>query len=111
MNKLKQYFDLNSKIRLLGKGEENLHWLPQYIAVVLGVIVQPFLNVYRQTGIWNFDGLPGRVLFAVFIGIIIFPSVYKNSFDPKKPIFVQFCAIFVLGIGWESLLGSIAGLK
>jgi hypothetical protein len=29
--------------------------------------------------------------------------VYKNAFDPDKPIVVQLCALFVSGLGWQSL--------
>jgi hypothetical protein len=34
---------------------------------------------------------------------LIFPGVYKSAFDPGKPLFVQLCAIFTAGVGWQSL--------
>ncbi len=43
-------------------------------------------------------------MFAIFVGTVIFPAVYKTAFDPTKPIFVQLCAIFTSGLGWQALL-------
>jgi hypothetical protein len=108
MNKLIKYFDLASELRprraeAMAEGK-TLHWFPQYIALVLGVIVQPFFAAYQQSGQWNFSGFTGRLLFALIVGIVVFPAVYKRAFDPEKPLFVQLCAIFAVGMGWESLL-------
>jgi hypothetical protein len=82
----------------------SLHWLPQYLTLVLGIVVQPFFAAYQQSGQWNFNGITGRVLFAAIVGLVVFPAVYKRAFDPDKPLFVQLCAIFAVGMGWESLL-------
>lgn len=111
------YFDLQSQERgARGQGfadpGKKLLVIPQYLALVLGIGVQPFLAAYQATGKWSLLGLWGWVVFAVIVGLIIFPSVYKNSFDTSKPIFVQFCMIFAAGMGWESLLstaGTVAG--
>lgn len=43
-------------------------------------------------------------MFGVIIGALIFPGVYKNAFDPRKPWFIQLCAIFAAGIGWQSVI-------
>ena len=107
MRSILDYFDLRSRRPAEVKGRrkgQTVHWLPQYIALVAGVLVQPFFSTYQQAGQWNFGGLSGRLLFAVLAGIAIFPAVYKHSFDPEKPLFVQLCAIFAAGMGWESLL-------
>jgi hypothetical protein len=108
MNKIIRYFDLASELRAKApvakaKGK-TLHWFPQYVFLIIGIIVQPFFAAYQQTGQWNFAGFRGKVLFAVIVGLTVFPAVYKSSFDPEKPIFVQLCAIFAVGMGWESLL-------
>jgi hypothetical protein len=105
---LKGYFDLRPE-RERGQVREAtaarvLTWWPQYVSLVLGVAVQPFFEAYQQTQLWNVHGTWGRLLFAVIVGLIIFPSVYRGAFDPDKPIFVQLCAIFAAGMGWQSLL-------
>jgi len=79
--------------------------LPQYGAVALGVLVDPLLRGYITSGIFNFDfaGVLGRTAFALLMAIVLLPAVYKNAFDPDKPILVQLCALFVSGLGWQSL--------
>jgi hypothetical protein len=39
--------------------------------------------------------------------VLIFPAVYRNAFDPQKPLFVQLCAIFASGVGWQGLLDAV----
>jgi hypothetical protein len=75
-----------------------------------GVIVEPFLRNYVTQGGWqiDFNTLTGRVAFGLIIGIMILPAVYRQAFDPQKPILVQLAAIFPMGIGWQSLVGSSA---
>lgn len=118
MNSVLRYFDLASderarrgEVKGRGRGRnerpgsgDGLHWFPQYVAMVLGVVVQPFFAAYQQTSRWSFGGFSGRLLFAIIVGLVIFPAVYKRAFDPEKPLFVQLCAIFAAGMGWESLL-------
>lgn len=111
LNSIIRYFDLVSDLRPEGavgtaRGKQLPAVLPQYIAVVLGILIQPFLATYQLTGMWNFEGILGRALFALLVGIVILPSVYKNSFDREKPIFVQLCLLFVAGMGWESLFNT-----
>jgi len=87
-----------------GARSKTFHWFPQYLALVTGILIQPFFTSYQQTGTWNFVGVTGRILFAVIVGVAIFPAVYRRAFDPAKPLFVQLCAIFAVGMGWESIL-------
>ena len=113
MNKLKRYFDLLSGAReqratsLHGEADgKKLHWLPQYFFLIFGITIQPFMVNYQNNKAWNLDGFGGWLIFAIIISVIIFPAVYKSAFDPEKPLFVQLCAIFASGIGWESLLNT-----
>lgn len=116
MNELISYFDLQSKsrgqARLQGRdqkeGSSNLTVFPQYAALVLGVLIQPYFEKYRSTGSWALsqDAALGWLAFAVIAGLIIFPSVYRRSFDAGQPRFVQFCVIFSGGMGWKALLDT-----
>ena len=115
MNKIIGYFDLASNLRpkvaqAMAAGESvSVHWFPQYLALLLGIIVQRFLKQYMATGAWNLGGFWGWVAASTFLAIMIFPAVYKKSFDEEKPLFFQLCVIFTAGIGWQSLIGT--GLK
>jgi hypothetical protein len=80
--------------------------IPQYIALVIGILIQPFFAAFQTNGTWIFTGILGRLLFGVIAGILILPSVYKTSFDPEKPIFIQYCVLFTAGMGWEGLLNA-----
>jgi hypothetical protein len=109
MGKLTRYFDLTPKER----GPEPTHavllpWWPQYLTLVLGVTVQPFFEAYQRTSHWDVNGPMGRFVFALIVGVLIFPSVYRGAFDPDKPMFTQLCAIFAAGMGWQSLLHTAA---
>lgn len=110
MNSLVRYFDLQSANRSTlpvghaSKRKVAAVW-PQYGALVAGVIAEPLLRDYITTGSWHFSpgALLGRALFGLIIGVIILPAAYRRSFDPSKPTFVQLCAMFPLGIGWQSV--------
>jgi len=82
--------------------------LPQYLAVALGVVVEPLLRHYVATNSWDVEwaSLAGRTVFGLIVGIIILPGVYKASFDPEKPLLIQLAALFPIGIGWQSLFTS-----
>lgn len=114
MNRLIRYFDLLSDVRpkqAMAKAdgtEPKLHWLPQWLALFAGILLQPGFDHYRQHHTWVFPELSGWVLFSLIVSFMIFPSVYKNSFAPEKPIFIQLCPIFVGGMGWEALLKTAA---
>ena len=79
--------------------------LPQYGAVALGVLADPLLRNYIETQHFALDlaGIAGRTGFALLMAIALLPAVYKNAFDPEKPILVQLCALFASGLGWQSL--------
>ncbi|MEM1366626.1 MAG: hypothetical protein AAGG02_01165 [Cyanobacteria bacterium P01_H01_bin.15] len=110
MNRIFRYFDLSSEVRASRpkskSAEKSLHWFPQYLALLLGIIAQPFIQEYFVNGSWNLHGLLSWIVASAFVAIMAFPSIYKSSFDPQKPIFVQFCVIFTSGMGWQSLLGA-----
>ncbi len=118
INKVFGYFDLGSEIRTkydrgqTGRGgNNNIHYFLQYLALVMGIFVQPFLEKFRQTGQWNFEGFWGWILFAIIVGLIIFPAVYKTAFDAKNPRIIQLCSIFGMGMGWESLISTAKGFS
>jgi hypothetical protein len=79
--------------------------LPQYGAVTLGVLADPLLRNYIETQSFTLDfaGIAARTGFALLMAIALLPAVYKNAFDPDKPILVQLCALFASGLGWQSL--------
>src|SRR6266480_502358 len=112
INSVIRYFDLASETRRVAAmgvgdgGAKPAPWLPQYIALVLGIFIQPPFEHFRNTipHQWDFTSTPVWIPFAVIVGIVIFPAVYKNAFDPATPIFVQLCAIFAGGLGWQALL-------
>jgi hypothetical protein len=116
LNHLIRYFDLQSGHRqVVAKGQGSAPHapvFPQYIAVSLGVFIEPLLRDYIATGSWHFDcsALLGRMIFGLIVGIILLPAVYKSAFDPQKPLAVQLAALFPLGIGWQSLFVSVTKL-
>jgi len=111
LNEVIRYFDLQSERRsLLPRGQaagDSPHApvFPQYGALTLGVLVDPFLRKYIASGVFDFDFafFVGRTSFALLMAIVLLPAVYRNAFDPDKPILVQLCALFVSGLGWQSL--------
>lgn len=84
--------------------------IPQYIALVLGILADPFIKSYLATKSFGLDiGALGPLLaFSIIMGIMILPGVYKNSFAPDKPILVQLAAIFTAGVGWQTLFEAAA---
>jgi hypothetical protein len=86
-------------------GTEHAAVLPQYGAVSLGVLADPLLRNYIETQSFSLDfaGIAARTGFALLMAIALLPAVYKNAFDPDKPILVQLCALFASGLGWQSL--------
>jgi hypothetical protein len=111
VNAFIRYFDLQAKRRgLLATshgtgGTPPAPVIPQYLALAAGIIVQPYLTYYVQHGEWVFvTGIWGRLAFGLILAGVVFPGVYKAVFDPGSPLFVQLCAIFSTGIGWQSLI-------
>jgi hypothetical protein len=114
-SKLLKYFDLTSDVgAMLGeeafRGKERtsatFHWFPQYVALIVGIVVQPYLLRYMSGGVWDLKGFIGWLVASIFIAIMAFPAVYKNSLDPDKPLVVQLCVIFATGMGWQTLVGA-----
>lgn len=81
--------------------------LSQYGAVTLGVLVEPFLHdtvaSNLNVDVWR---ILVRTVFALLIAIVLLPALYKNAFDPDKPILVQLCMLFMSGVGWQCLFQS-----
>jgi hypothetical protein len=105
---LLEYFDLrkgSGGLEAEAAGQFASVW-PQYIAVAAGVVVEPYLRRYIEKETWSFDlsTFAGRLLFGLFIAIILLPAVYRSAFDPDKPVIVQLAALFPMGIGWQSLV-------
>ncbi len=125
LNDIVRYFDLHSRQRsVTPKGvtaaprtkraaepsAKHAPVLPQYAAVAAGVLVDPLLRSYIDSETFNFDfwSLLARAGFALLMAILLLPAVYKNAFDPDKPLLVQLCALFTSGVGWQSLFQTAA---
>jgi hypothetical protein len=120
IDELVRYFDLQSERRpapqrgavksVAGGPAKHAPILPQYGAVALGVLADPMIRSYAESETFNFDpwGLLARTGFALVMAILLLPAVYKNAFDPGKPILVQLCALFTSGAGWQSLFQGAA---
>jgi hypothetical protein len=116
LNEIIRYFDLQSARRGAGMQPHAKTGkppyapvLPQYAAITLGIIVDPFLRQYIATGDFGdvLSQLVSRTVFALLVAIAILPAVYKNAFDPERPIAVQLAALFVSGLGWQSLFQAV----
>jgi|SRR5208337_447593 len=107
---IRRYFNLRSDLPPIvaeSAAQPSAPVLPQYLVTSAGVIVEPFLRHYIETSSWDaHTSLWGRILFGLIVGIILLPAIYKNAFDPEKPLPVQLAALFPLGIGWQSLFTS-----
>jgi hypothetical protein len=109
VNGLTRYFDLYSSIRQTPGSSsstegKDLRWQWQWVALFLGIVIQPFFAHFQATHTWSLDGFWGWAAFSGIAAIIIFPAIYRHSFDPEKPIVVQVIPIFTAGLGWQSLL-------
>ena len=120
LNAVASYFDLRSPTgtvrparppaasaekRAAAPTVEHAAVLPQYGAVTLGVLADPLLRNYIETQSFTLDfaGIAARTGFALLMAIALSPAVYKNAFDPDKPILIQLFALFASGLGWQSL--------
>jgi hypothetical protein len=111
---LTSYFDLLAGFaerRIAGSRiPERPPILPQYLALAAGVVSGPFLNQFIQERTFDIERAFGsNLLFGLIAALVVFPVVYRNAFDPERPIFVQLCAIFASGIGWQSLFQAATG--
>jgi hypothetical protein len=110
INSLLRYLDLQSKNRQLpvlpkkDRKSSSLPVVPQYIALVLGITIQPYLVTFQKHQDWDFHNLFNWLIFALIAAVTIFPAVYKKTFDPSSSLFVQLCTIFSAGVGWQSLI-------
>ncbi|WP_196140843.1 hypothetical protein [Aliikangiella sp. G2MR2-5] len=113
MEKIIKYFDLYSNNRsnnaefTSSETGGRIHWSLQYFALVLGIYFEPVLSKYHETKIFEFSISAPVFFLSALVGIAIFPSVYKTSFDTEKPTFVALCVIFVTGLGWQSTLNNL----
>lgn len=115
-NPLFNYFDLGSTARAMREAgsleataaeqQWTIHWIPQYLALMAGIVVQPFFQKYMATGQWNLAGFWGWLAGSAVISLMAFPGVYKQTFDVEKPLFVQLCVIFTAGTGWQTLVST-----
>ena len=86
LNSVFRYFDLQFKIRSVtpqGTSGQSTYApvLPQYLAASAGVIVEPLLRGYINTGAWQYgiSALAGRVVFGLIVGIVLLPAIYKSA--------------------------------
>lgn len=103
---LRTYFDLSiPSSRITARASSGGNYAAQYIALVLGIVAQPFLETFRATGQWDYSTgyLVSRTIFGLLIGFAIFPGVYRQSWDRTQPFFPQLGTIFSAGLGWQSL--------
>lgn len=113
LNSIIRYFDLQSESRdVAPKGDKkppHAAVFPQYLAVAVGVIIEPLLRKYVETGTWQVDwsAVGGRVIFGLIIAMIILPGIYKSVFDPEKPVIIQLLALLPFGIGWQTVFTSL----
>jgi hypothetical protein len=114
INDVIRYFDLQSDARQrapqaqTGGEQPTFPVVPQYLALVAGIAVQPFLAAFQKNHVWDVTGWQGWVVFSFIVGLILFPAIYKKAFDPQQNLFVQLCAIFASGLGWQSLMQTAA---
>ncbi len=115
MNGFVRYFNILADVRSANTakdiappapGAPSVSWLPQWLALVAGVIVQPFFAAYQKNGSWDVHGVWGWLVAAVIIAMVVFPAVYRNAFDPTKPLFIQIIPIFTAGLGWNTLFSA-----
>jgi hypothetical protein len=110
--KIFRFLDINCSWRRVLQYEEfptkteQLHWIPQWLTLFLGIIVQPFLEQFRKTHVWKFDGLPDWTLFALITSVIISQSYIAKILDEQKPLIVLLGPIFTAGLGWETLMAT-----
>ncbi len=80
----------------------------QWLALLLGVIVQPFYAYYKEhAGVVELGAIynnPWFIAFAVIVALIAFPAVYRRAFDTDRPNWVQMIPIFTAGIGWQTIV-------
>ena len=93
----------------LAPNDPNAAWLPQYAAVALGVLVEPYLRDYVAKGQWDLtpEALAGRLVFALLMTLAILPGVYRRTIDPDRPVAIQIMALFPMGLGWRTVFDGL----
>ena len=86
----------------------------QWLALFLGVIIQPFYAYYKEHGGEELDiatvyGAKWFVAFALVVSIVAFPAVYRKAFDADKPNWLQMIPIFTAGLGWQTIVDTVVG--
>ena len=114
MRGLITYFDLTAGLaarRVAGPTiPERPPILPQYLALATGVMAAPFVHQLIRPRQLDLEAAIGTdLVFGSILAIVLFPILYRNAFDPERPILAQLCAIFALGIGWQSMFQAAAG--
>jgi hypothetical protein len=113
-----RYFDLNRDARMKplsavrGVNDRGMRvpaWV-QYLALVAGIIVQPSFTAYQQSHAWTSPYGAGYLLFSAMVGLIIFPAVYRKTFDDTNPTLLSIAPIFTAGLGWQALLATATSL-
>jgi hypothetical protein len=102
LDSIVNYFDLSASFA--GEGPTHALVWPQYLMAVIGVLIEPYLREYIATGKWTFSGFWGRTAFALIIGLMILPALYRSTFDPTKPEWVQVVALLPMAMGWRTLV-------
>jgi hypothetical protein len=72
-----------------------------YGSVIIGILVLPLIQSaalsVSEAFAWR------NVLIALVIGLGIFPTAYRNAFDPNSPLLSQAGVAVMTGFGWENL--------
>jgi hypothetical protein len=80
-----------------------------YLPLAAGVEAGPFIHDYicgRLFNLgWSDAGL--RMILGLLFAFMLFPTIYRNAFDPERSFVVQALVVFTLGLGWQSLFLSI----
>ena len=110
-----QYFDINSKIKQFSDEipqtyepnleRSNFRWLPQWLAIIVSLLLHPFLEAFKESGIWGLGQYPLGALWSGLFALIVFPALYKNIIETQKPNSLVVFFIFITGLGWQELFG------
>jgi ABC-type transport system involved in cytochrome c biogenesis permease component len=111
INKVIAYFDLYSSLRTPGARAfavgpttpTNLWILAHFIALLVGIIAKPFVDAYQRGAVNAFQISYPLIIFSCIVAIAIFPAVFKNAYNKENPGFVQLCATFASGLGYQTL--------
>ncbi|NVJ98786.1 MAG: hypothetical protein HWE25_11570 [Alphaproteobacteria bacterium] len=78
--------------------------MPQYLAFSVGILAEPFFTlVGANHAPAEASTIVSRLLFAMVIGLLLLPNVYKAIFNPAKAVGLQMLILCLLGLGWQSL--------